>query len=137
MRNNDKMSRNHEREEYLQRQEEAWREKEKNRKAQEEGEEQNKNLKLTLILIRRKKFLNINKLQNPQWSTQRNKNVSIRHTIISIFFLIPRPLMTCWKHFRMTHLIKVKGKNQSTQCCRLINHTHFRLKVGLIMKKHP
>ena len=50
----------------------------------------------------------------PQWNTQRNKNVSIRHDNISKLRLIPRPLshqMTRRKYRRMTRLIQVQGKN--------------------------
>ena len=53
----------------------------------------------------------------PQWNTQRNGNVSIRHDNTSKFRLIPRPLrhqMNCWKHRRMTHLIQVQFKNQTS-----------------------
>ena len=51
---------------------------------------------------------------NPQWNTQRNKNVSIWHESISKLLLIPRPhrhQINCWKHSQMTRLIKVQGKN--------------------------
>ena len=63
--------------------------------------------------------------ENPQWSTQRNKNVSIRHRMLSIFSLIhcpPHPQTTRQKHGRMTHMIKIKGKTQPNQCRHLINH---------------
>ena len=78
--------------------------------------------------------------ENPQWNTQRNKNVSIRHKNISKFRLITRPRsphMNCCKHRRMTHLIEVQEKNQPNQCRHLINHPPFSLKASLIMKKHP
>ena len=51
----------------------------------------------------------------PQWNTQRNKHVSIWHENIMKFRLIPcprHPQTTRRKHFRMTHLIQVHGKNQ-------------------------
>ena len=70
-------------------------------------------LKWTLLRIRSNKFLKINKLQNPQWNTQMNKNVSIRHIKILKFLLIPRPhhpYTTRCKHLWMTHMIQVKGK---------------------------
>ena len=54
---------------------------------------------------------------NPKCNTQSNRNVSILHNNISKFRLIPRPLrhqMTRWKHRRMTHLIQVQGKNQTS-----------------------
>ena len=57
------------------------------------------------------------KVQNLQWNTQRNKNVSIRHRNILNFFLIHRPhrpQMTHWKHFWMTHLIQAQGKTNQT-----------------------
>ena len=69
-----------------------------------------KNLKLTLIWISSNKFLKTNKLENPQWNTQRNKNVSIRNEILSIFCLIPRPQTTRRKHRWMTDLIQVQDK---------------------------
>ena len=51
----------------------------------------------------------------PQWNTQRNKNVSIRHENTSKFRLIPHPhrhQMARRKNRWMTHLIQVQGKNQ-------------------------
>ena len=75
-------------------------------------------MKFTLVRIRSNGFLNINKLQKPQWNTQSNKIVSIQHRNILKFFLIPhprRPQMTRWKHCRMTHLIQAQGKNQPNQ----------------------
>ena len=84
--------------------------------------------------------LKINKLQNPQCNTQRTKNLSIRHKIRSVFFLIlypPRPQMNCQKRCQMTHMIQVQGKNQPNLCYHLRNNPHFRLNKGLIIKKHP
>ena len=52
-----------------------------------------------------------------QFNMQSNNNVSVRHDNISKFRLIPRPLChhtTRWKHRRMTNLIQVQGKNQTS-----------------------
>ena len=74
--------------------------------------------KWTLVLIRRNKFLKINNLKNPQWNTQKNKKVSIRHKDVLKFRLIPHPhcpKMTCRKHHWTTNLIQVQGKRQPNQ----------------------
>ena len=76
--------------------------------------------------------------ENPQWNTQRKNNVSIRHEIISIFCMIPRPHfphMTRQKHRWMNNMIQVQGKNQPNRCCHLINNPHFRLDASMTTKK--
>ena len=53
----------------------------------------------------------------PQWNTQINKNVSIRHDNISKYCLIHHPRrhqITSCKYRRMTRLIQVQGKNQTS-----------------------
>ena len=99
-----------------------------------------KKLKQTIILIRSNKFLKINNLQKPQWNTQRNNNVSIRHKMVSRFCLItlpPCPQTTRRKHRPITHLVQAQSKNQPNQCQHLMNNPSFRQKSVLTTKKYP
>ena len=108
LRHNYAMRRTQEIEEDLQRQEEAWREYEQIRKAQEETEERNKQAEMGACMNKYQQVPEYQQASKQQWSTQRNKNVSIWHDNLSKFCLIPRPIrhqMTRWKHRRMTHLI--------------------------------
>ena len=41
------------------------------------------------------------------------------------------------KNCRVTHLIQAQEKTHPNQCHHLINHPHFRINTGLIMKKYP
>ena len=107
---------------------------------QKKEHKREKKLKLTLVWIRSNNFLRIKNLQNLQWNTQSNKNMSLRHRNIRNFCLIPcphRPQMNRWKHCQMTHLIQVQSKNQRKQWRHLINHPHLQLNARLIMNKHP
>ena len=89
--------------------------RQKNRKEQEEAEERNKQAEMDACINKEQHVPEDQQDAKLQWNTQRNNNVSIRHTNISKFRLIPCPhrhQMTRRKHRRMTHLIQVQVKNQ-------------------------
>ena len=113
LRHNDEMRRTKERGEYLQHQEEAWRENKRIKKSQEEAEERKKQSEIDACMNKGQQFPEDQQVAKPQWNTQNNKNVSIRHENISRFFLIPRPhrhQITRQKHHWMAHMIQ--GNNQ-------------------------
>ena len=106
-----------EREEYFQRQEEAWREGEGISKAQEEAEERKKQAEMDACMNKEQQVPEYQQSTNPQCNTQRNKNVSIQHDNILKLRLITCPLrhqVTRSKHCWMTHMMQVQGKNQTS-----------------------
>ena len=88
MRHNDAIRRTQEREEDLQRQEEAWREDERIMKAHEKVEEQNKQAEIDACMNKEKQVPEYQQAVKPQWNMQRNKNVYIRHKNITEVCLI-------------------------------------------------
>ena len=81
-----------EREEDLQRQEEAWREDKRIRKSHEEAEEQNKQAEMYACMKKEQQVPEDEEPANPQGNTRSNKNMSVWHSNIPKICLIPQPL---------------------------------------------